>query len=68
MAWTAYNYSSRSHRAGGTRKTFYRPLLDVDVYGTTGPERFTALIDSGTEVTVMSTAIALLLDISPVGK
>jgi hypothetical protein len=42
--------------------------LDIDVWGVTGPERFTALIDSGTELTVMSTEVAQLLDITSRGK
>lgn len=66
MAWKPYDYSSRRHRIG--KKIFYRPLLDVDVWGEIGPERFTALVDSGTELTVMSTQVAQLIGISPVGK
>ncbi len=66
MDWKSYDYSSRRHRI--SKKLFYRPLIDVDVSGESQCERFTALVDSGTELTVMSTQVAQLLDISPVGK
>lgn len=66
MAWEPYDYTSRRHRA--SRKIFYRPLLDVDVSGESGIERVTALVDSGTELTIMSTQVAQLVGISPVGK
>lgn len=61
-----YDYTSRYHII--SKSIFYRPLIDVDVSAQTGPETFSALIDSGTEVTVMSSEIATLLDISPTGK
>ena len=61
-----YDYTSRFHRISKT--TFYRPLIDIDVSAETGPETFSALIDSGTEVTIMSSEIAQLIGISPVGK
>lgn len=68
MAWKPYDYTPRTHRASGRTKVYHRPLLDIDVWGVTGPERFTALIDSGTELTVMSTEVAQLLDITSRGK
>jgi hypothetical protein len=40
----------------------------VDVSGESGTETFTALIDSGTEVTIMSTQVAQLVGISASGK
>ena len=66
MAWKPYDYSSRRHRT--SRKIFYRPLLDVDVSGDSSTERFTALVDSGTELTIMSTQVAQLIGINSSGK
>jgi hypothetical protein len=63
--WQAYPYTSRSHRRG---RPIYRPLIDVDVSSGRNTERVTALLDSGSEVTVMSEEIGLILGISPVGK
>ncbi|OGC85274.1 hypothetical protein A3F55_00720 [Candidatus Adlerbacteria bacterium RIFCSPHIGHO2_12_FULL_53_18] len=66
MAWKEYDYTSRFHRISKT--TFYRPLVDIEVSAESGAETVSALIDSGTEVTVMSSEIATLLGISPKGK
>lgn len=61
-----YEYTSRFHRV--SKETFYRPLIDVDVSAGRGPETFSALIDSGTEVTIMSSEVAQLIGINPTGK
>ena len=66
MAWEPYDYSSRRHRA--SKKIFYRPLLEVDVSGASGTESFTALVDSGTELTIMSTQVELLMGVNSTGK
>lgn len=66
MAWKEYDYTSRFHRKSKSR--FYRPLLDINVSAQKGPETFSALIDSGTEVTIMSSEIADLIGISSTGK
>jgi len=59
-----YDYTSRRHK----RSLIYRPLLDIEVSSNTDTESFVALVDSGTEVTLMSSEIATLLGISPAGK
>jgi hypothetical protein len=65
MTWQPYDYTSRTHRRG---KPLYRPLLDVEVSGAAQTETFTALVDSGSETTVISEEIALILGITPAGK
>ena len=45
-----------------------RPLIDVDVSGDTETRRFKALVDSGTEITVLDDEIAKLLKIRPEGR
>lgn len=66
MAWKAYNYTSRYHLK--SKRMLYRPLLDIGVSSATGPEIFSALIDSGTEVTIMSSEIAELIGIVSTDK
>lgn len=66
MARKEYSYTSRYHR--NSRQFFYRPLIDVEVSADSGPEMFSALIDSGTELTIMSAEIAQLVGISAANK
>ncbi len=66
MGWQEYDYTSRRHKS--SKKIFYRPLIDVEVSTAGEPEEFTALIDSGSEVTIMSTQVAQLLGINTSGK
>lgn len=62
----SYPYTVHTNFRAGTLT--YRPLLDVTVGGTAKERRFKALVDSGTELTVMDQNIARLLDISSEGR
>ncbi len=66
MAWKEYGYTSRWHRRA--KRSVYRPLIDIEVSADGKSETFSALIDSGTEVTIMNEQIAQLLGINSVGK
>ena len=66
MAWEEYDYTPRWHRV--SKRDIYRPIVDIDVSFGKKTETIMALIDSGTEVTIMNTEIAQLLEISPNGK
>lgn len=65
MVWKEYEYAPRIDKHG---QHIYRPMLRVEVSaGTEAPQSFTALVDSGTEVTIMSAEIADYFGISPIG-
>ena len=66
MAWKEYPYVALYHKRA--KQFFYRPLIDIRVSANTGPEVFSALIDSGSEITVMSAEIAQLVGIIPLNK
>ena len=57
----SYGYTAQIRR--GSIDYAYRPLLDVEVGGVAESRTFKALVDSGTDVTVMDIAIAELLGI-----
>lgn len=61
-----YGYTAQC-RVGSAEYT-YRPLVDVAVGSKTKTRTFKALIDSGTEITVMDLSIAVLLDIDSRGR
>lgn len=63
--WQRYQYTAQVHR--GTAGFVYRPLVDVEVGGETETRRFKALIDSGSQVTIIDRAIATLLRIDSTG-
>lgn len=60
-----YDYTIQYNRRSGSHT--YRPLVDVLVGGPTTSRKFKALVDSGTEITVMDDSIAELLGISSEG-
>lgn len=57
-----YSYTAQIRR--GSIDYSYRPLIDVEVGGESESRSFKALVDSGTDVTIMDNAIAELLGIS----
>ncbi len=63
-----YAYTVQSKVRAGVLDFCYRPLIDVAVSSNTKSRRFKALVDSGTEVTVMDMAIAELLEVSTEGR
>lgn len=64
----SYGYTIQSKYASKSLSITYRPLIEVEVGGETKSRRFKALVDSGTEVTVMDLSIATLLGISSEGR
>ena len=62
MAEKRYGYTAQSQR--GDHNYIYRPLVDVRLSSDSKSRTFKALVDSGTEITVMDQSIAALLDIS----
>jgi len=62
MESQSYGYTAQI-RQGGIDYT-YRPLIDVEVGGQKESGTFKALVDSGTDITVMDRSIAELLQIS----
>lgn len=62
----SYGYTAQS-RLGSVAYT-YRPLVDVEVGSNTKSRFFKALVDSGTEITVMDQSIAMLLGVSAEGR
>ncbi len=62
----SYGYTAQATR--GTIEYTYRPLVDVEVGSVTQSGTFKALIDSGSEITILDTSIAELLGISSEGK
>lgn len=63
----SYGYTAQVNTVGNVDYT-YRPLLDVEVGSDTKSRSFKALVDSGTDITVMDQSIAELLEISPKGR
>ncbi len=63
MESQSYPYTAHSNIRNGTIAYTYRPLVDVEVGGGVKKRRFKALVDSGTEITVMDLNIARLLEI-----
>ncbi len=61
MQVEGYGYTAQAKL--GYAEYTYRPLVDVEVSGLSKTRRFKALVDSGTEITVMDKSIALLLNI-----
>lgn len=62
----SYGYTAQT-KVGSVGYT-YRPLINVEVGGEIKSRTFKALVDSGTEITVMDLSIAVLLGISSEGK
>ncbi len=62
MEVQSYPYTAQVRK--GSIDYSYRPLIEVDVGGETESRRFKALVDSGTDVTVMDRVIAELLGIT----
>lgn len=60
-----YDYTAQSRRESIDYN--YRPLVDVQISSKTKSRRFKALVDSGTEITVMDEKIAQLLGIDSSG-
>jgi hypothetical protein len=65
METQGYGYTAHSNK-NGTGYT-YRPLVEVEVGHEEESATFKALIDSGTDITVMDTFIAEMLKINPEG-
>lgn len=61
MESQSYSYTAQNIR--GSINYTYRPLIDVEVGGEKESRTFKALVDSGTEITVMDKKIANLLQI-----
>lgn len=66
MELQSYRYTAQVRR--GNIDFSLRPLVDVEIGGRTQTRTFKALVDSGTDITVMDKSIATLLDISPDGR
>ena len=66
MSWKEYEYTARFNGPGKAEYS-YRPMVKISVAASTGSENFMALIDSGSEITMMSSEIADILEISPAG-
>ncbi len=62
----SYGYTAQATR--GTIEYTYRPLIDVEVGSMTQRGMFKALIDSGSEITILDKSIAELLGISSLGR
>lgn len=62
----SYGYTAQIRR--GNIDFVHRPLIDVEVGSETKSRTFKALVDSGSDVTVMDQSIALLLGISSTGR
>jgi hypothetical protein len=58
------SYTYTPHVRTGSIDYSYRPLLEVEVGGPHQSRRFKALVDSGTDVTVMDSVIAELLGLA----
>jgi Aspartyl protease len=56
-----YKYTAQARR--GSIDYSYRPLIEIEVGGEKKSRIFKALVDSGTDVTIMDSAIAELLGI-----
>ena len=56
-----YGYTAQTRH--GQVGFVYRPFIDVEIGSETETRRFKALVDSGTEITVIDQAIAEVLDI-----
>ena len=65
MESRSYGYTAQT-RLGKINFT-YRPLIDVEVGGSEKRRTFKALIDSGSDITVMDRVIADLLEINEKG-
>ena len=65
MAWRKYPYTPQVNRRGPMSFT-YRPLVEIAVSGENNTETFMALVDSGTEITMMDSEIAAVLGIDPI--
>ena len=68
MREESYGYTVQTKFGLGGFSMTYRPLVEVDVSGHTKTARFKALVDSGTEITVMDKSIAEYLGITSEGK
>lgn len=66
MVWRAYDYTPR-FTARGSATFSYRPLLEVDISHGERTRRAKALVDSGTELTIVDLNLAERLGISPEG-
>ncbi len=66
MELQSYGYTAHTSRRGIGYT--YRPLIEVEVGNKEDSATFKALIDSGTDITVMDTFIAEMLQISPKGR
>lgn len=66
MELKSYGYTAQV-RLGSVDYT-YRPLIDVEVGGADQVRTFKALVDSGTDITMMDQTIAVLLGIDADGK
>ncbi len=66
MESRSYGYTAQT-RVGKIEFT-YRPLIDVEVGGSEKRRTFKALIDSGSDITVMDKVIADLLEINEEGQ
>ena len=61
-----YRYTAQTRR--GSIDYSYRPLIDVEIGGENKSRTFKALVDSGTDVTVMDKVIAELLGINSINR
>jgi hypothetical protein len=62
MTWRKYPYIPQVNRRGSVDFT-YRPLVEIVISEKKVSERFMALVDSGTDVTMMDAEIARVLGI-----
>lgn len=62
MAWKRFDYLLQTDRKQPGNYVL-RPVLEVEVFGPKGSAIFTALVDSGTEVTMLDAEIAESLGI-----
>ena len=62
------NYGYTAQTRSGQIQFTYRPLIGVEVGGDLETRTFKALIDSGSDITVMNMAIAELLEIRSDGE
>lgn len=67
MAWRSYDYTPRVAVTGSVA-FWYRPLLDIDVSHGRQTRRVKALVDSGTELTIMDAELAGVLGIESAGR
>ena len=64
----SYKYTCITQVRQGSIDFAYRPLIDVEIGGEKEFRTFKALVDSGTDVTIMTNVIAELLGIKSEGR